>query len=250
MARHSASELVLHPFVQRQTISNFIPWSRRTSTSKASWATRRCSESNSIPSVHYHMVGFEQNIDEYSVTSADIIRDWYYRAKENPNYCVSDAIAAFPTPLYEYDQEYVRAVACYEAQDESELCMIEDEMLLVITKQEEGWWYVSNNHNQEGWIPCTFVEPSLPTAYVRVLQDYEQDEIEQFLPIHEDDFIEITQYKPCSSGWLFGRNQCSQWGWFPASYVEWSTHQAYLDSIDTITSNDVDSLLTFIGIPT
>ena len=56
---------------------------------------------------------------------------------------------------------YVRALADYETTDESELCLMEDELVEVMEQDDSGWWRgrtLRRGIYADGWFPCTYVE--------------------------------------------------------------------------------------------
>jgi hypothetical protein len=64
---------------------------------------------------------------------------------------------AISTPRID-SHHYVRAIADYITTEENELCLTQNELLIVDDMGENGWWLGRNNCGKSGWFPCTYVE--------------------------------------------------------------------------------------------
>jgi len=75
--------------------------------------------------------------------------------------CISNEVWFDFTFLILNLQEAIRfrAVADYTALEETELSLIQNELLTLVKEGDDGWWYCRNlENNLEGWAPSGYLE--------------------------------------------------------------------------------------------
>ena len=56
------------------------------------------------------------------------------------------------------DGFYARVIADYNASDEDQLDIKQNQIVFIMKELESGWWYAIDDSNNDGWIPSNYVE--------------------------------------------------------------------------------------------
>ena len=259
--RLSAMDLLYHPFITREA---FEPWAKIEVVADSPPSDDEIEGEWSQP-VEYNVEPMEgiPRLDLEAYYDPD--SGWWYDPTTE-QWCnlweqSEEELPVAPLPWYTLDIIYmwlmmaresldyypiVRVLGNYAAGDDSELSLVENELLKVIESSDDGWWYGSNQDGSEGYFPCTYVEyleEEVPFQ-VKVVESIDVHEASH-LKLDQDETIRVLHRD--ASGWWFGENHNHQAGWFPSSYVEW-TDIDHQDLMVCENLDDLDELMDYVGI--
>ncbi|QPG75481.1 hypothetical protein FOA43_002836 [Brettanomyces nanus] len=131
----------------------------------------------------------------------------------------------------------------YEAQNDEELTIQQDDLLYVLEKSKvDDWWKVKKRvvdadvEEPQGLIPCTYIEPAKVKSRATALYDYDK-QTEEELSFPEGTTFDV--YDTSDSNWTLVGIDNQQFGFIPANYIE--LNEGNSQSLPQVGSSDYRS---------